>query len=282
MDSNGEKDVKIGNGGLLFDLNRYEKAYFEGSIGKKFILKNINIFVSISKEIQKTLIKSIDEDKIISIPNGIETYCDSSKKTFDNIQHKIRIISVGSLTQKKNYDFIIKTLSTLNDDLRQKLQFFILGDGPEKNLLEKQTKNMGMNSVISFIGNVDNVMDYMLSSDLFILASQAEGMSNALLEAISCGLPCICSDVGSNRQLIVGNSINTSIKKNEFLKGACGYIFTSNSKLGFLNALKSFLDLDNNQKKKLSSNAVNISSYYDIKRVAEKYEKLYNKLLFNI
>ena len=270
---------KIGNGGRLFDLDRYEKIYFEGIIGRKIILKNINIFVSISQEIKKILIKNKCADKLISIPNGVEVCNGIITRTSKKSQNKTNIITVGSLTTKKNYYFIISALATLDNSVRKKIQLLILGDGPERAPLQKQAKDLDMDNTISFIGNVGNVKHYMSSSNLFILASKAEGMSNALLEAMSCGLPCICSDVGSNKKLVVGTSTHSSIKKNEFIKGSCGYIFTPDSPTGFLGALKSFLKLDSKQKKKLSENAINLSKSYDIKFIAQKYEKLYNKLL---
>jgi L-malate glycosyltransferase len=55
---------------------------------------------------------------------------------------------------------------------------------------------------VQFLGGVDRVFDLLSASDVFFLPSRSEGMSNALLEAMACGLPAVASRVGGNPELI--------------------------------------------------------------------------------
>jgi glycosyltransferase involved in cell wall biosynthesis len=58
---------------------------------------------------------------------------------------------------------------------------------------------------IKFVGHQEAPLTFLRSVDVFVLPSRSEGMSNALLEAMAIGLPCIATDVGSNRELLLGS-----------------------------------------------------------------------------
>jgi glycosyltransferase involved in cell wall biosynthesis len=74
----------------------------------------------------------------------------------------------------------------------------IIGSGEEESSLRQMS---GEN--VQFIGQVEDVVPYLQSSDFFVLPSAAEGLSNALLEALSVGLPCIATAVGGTPDVIV-------------------------------------------------------------------------------
>ncbi len=73
---------------------------------------------------------------------------------------------------------------------------YMVGDGPERSLIEHliHEKNLEQNFV--FLGKQDLVIDILKKSDLFILPSENESFGLAALEAMACGVPCITSDAG--------------------------------------------------------------------------------------
>jgi glycosyltransferase involved in cell wall biosynthesis len=269
---------KIGNSGKLFDLTRYQNTYFEGKSGVKCIVEYIDIFISISKIIENALKKNVSTKKIVSIPNGVDI--DSNSILAKEFQTElIRVVSVGSLTAKKCFNLLIDAISDLDSKVQKRLEVKILGDGPERKALENQINNLQLNSIITLAGNVNNVSQYMRNSEVFILVSTAEGMSNSLLEALAHGLPAICSDVGNNGELIIDPSYPGMGSNVSLVSGKCGFIFEPNSVEAFKNSLISFIALAGNKKAKMSQNALEMSNQYNIVNTARSYELLYAKLI---
>ena len=104
-------------------------------------------------------------------------------------------------------------------------------------------------------------------SDIFILPSRAEGMSNALIEAMSCGLPCIVSNIPANTQLITNgeNGLVVSLDDQEALAEAIIQ-----------------LTQDEDLRQKLGQAATQtVASHYSINIIAERYLAVYEQLLSN-
>jgi glycosyltransferase involved in cell wall biosynthesis len=78
----------------------------------------------------------------------------------------------------------------------------LLGDGPMRPLLEKTTAELGLQRRVLFLGSLESVADYYAAMDVFALASDTEQMPMSLLEAMACGLPAVCTDVGDCREML--------------------------------------------------------------------------------
>jgi glycosyltransferase involved in cell wall biosynthesis len=79
---------------------------------------------------------------------------------------------------------------------KEKDQLIILGDGPERSELAELADES-----IKLLGEVNNVSEYLGAADLFVSTSFSEGLPNTVLEAMSCGLPCLLSDIPAHREL---------------------------------------------------------------------------------
>ncbi|HQU87686.1 MAG TPA: glycosyltransferase [Denitromonas sp.] len=79
----------------------------------------------------------------------------------------------------------------------------LVGDGPLRPELEAEVATAGLSDVVCLAGARDDVPAIMAALDCFVLPSQAEGISNTLLEAMACGLPVIATRVGGNCELVV-------------------------------------------------------------------------------
>jgi glycosyltransferase involved in cell wall biosynthesis len=161
---------------------------------------NKNNCIGCSKSIADNFLN--DDIKLKYIQNGVdmEKYYPLSEKDKIELRNKKNInpegriyITVGSLIPRKNIKTIVHGFNLLND---KNSLLLVVGDGTEKKELQLiSTKN------VRFIGNVDNVVEYLQVSDCFISASLAEGLPNTVLEAIACGLPAILSDIPPHREL---------------------------------------------------------------------------------
>lgn len=99
----------------------------------------------------------------------------------------------GSYCRRKNVLNLLKMLKLRQDDI-----LLLVGDGP---LLIECKKMVGNDSRYIFIGQVDSCRDYYQLADIFVSASLSEGLPLALLEAYSCGLSLLVSDIPSHREI---------------------------------------------------------------------------------
>ena len=181
---------------------------------KRMITHARRVF-SISPEISSALAAQGIKN-IVSLPNGIDTevFCPVSDIEKKTLRHKLKLppddlifIYSGRLAVEKNLRTLLLAWQIFSRRIPPpSAQLIILGDG--KNLTYSTEDELrafaGKNkmSSISFEGAVANVPEYLQASDVFVLPSYWEGMSNALLESMACGLPAIVSDIPGNRSLV--------------------------------------------------------------------------------
>ena len=77
-----------------------------------------------------------------------------------------------------------------------------MGDGPLKDQLLDQARELGLSGHVFFEGFQENVRAYLQAASVFILTSHREGLPLSIVEAMACGLPCIVTDVGGNAEAI--------------------------------------------------------------------------------
>lgn len=143
------------------------------------------------------------QKKLRIIPVGVDTiFFDGGKlkKVSDN---KFNLISVGRLDKVKGHSFAIKVVKILKDKGYQ-IHLSIIGEGSERIGLERLINDLQLNSEVTLVGKKSQleVRDYLLSSDLYILAAvpvenqRRETQGLATIEAQACGLPVVVFDSG--------------------------------------------------------------------------------------
>ena len=95
---------------------------------------------------------------------------------------------------------IIKAFKIISKEIDCKMS--LIGNGPERPRAEKMAKNLGISENVEFLGNVKNVQEILGRSDLFLLPSEDESFGLAALEAMSCEVPVVASNVGGLKELI--------------------------------------------------------------------------------
>lgn len=131
------------------------------------------------------------------IPNPVTDKVFSLKPT---LKQK-RIIAVGRLAYQKNYPMMFRAFAKVHHDFPD-WQLVVYGNGPQKDEIRGVIERLGMEGHIILAGKSDHVVEEMNKSSLFVMSSDYEGMSNALLEAVCVGLPVISTDVSGARDLI--------------------------------------------------------------------------------
>ncbi len=108
----------------------------------------------------------------------------------------LRIITTGSILWRKGYEYALLAVRDLIDR-GVATQFNIVGDGPEAQRLLYTIDDLGLREHVTWHGRrtPDEVLRLLQSADVFLLTSLSEGISNAVLEAMACGLPVVTTDV---------------------------------------------------------------------------------------
>ena len=199
----------------------WERAYSKAKISEsfdEFQVKNYGFSISLQKKVRSFSIKKSDivvtpsqhlknfilnlgfKNKIEIINNGV-FIPEENTNIFTNDQINITIVS--RLVSHKNIEKIIKAISDLNSPL---INLNIIGDGPELNQLQKISLESNNKDNIIFHGklNRDDINHIFLNSDIYIQASNYEGLPHSLLEAMSYGIPVLCTPVGECKE-ILGN-----------------------------------------------------------------------------
>ena len=199
----------------------WERAYSKAKISEsfdEFQVKNYGFSISLQKKVRSFSIKKSDivvtpsqhlknfilnlgfKNKIEIINNGVFIPKENTN-IFTNDQINITIVS--RLVSHKNIEKIIKAISDLNSPL---INLNIIGDGPELNQLQKISLESNNKDNIIFHGklNRDDINHIFLKSDIYIQASNYEGLPQSLLEAKSYGIPVLCTPVGECKE-ILGN-----------------------------------------------------------------------------
>jgi glycosyltransferase involved in cell wall biosynthesis len=139
-----------------------------------------------------------DPAAIHLIPNGVDTTrFDPGVRASDGAT---RVLYVGRLAPEKNLETLVAAAAKLAPRLEARLTF--VGDGPLRERLRAAAAELGVR--LDLVPSVDHRELPRLygAADVFVLPSFTEGHSKVLLEAMSCGLPCVASDISANRSVL--------------------------------------------------------------------------------
>ncbi len=104
---------------------------------------------------------------------------------------KYLLCTVSRIEKEKNLYFLINAAGKLKKELGDRFRIAVVGEGSEREALDRYVKQSGLEDVVSFTGGVPNeeVKDYLFASDLFLFASKSETQGIVLAEAMAAGLP---------------------------------------------------------------------------------------------
>ena len=170
----------------------------------------LNVF---SGRIKNFFVKmGVAEREIEVIPNGINSSLYTPGESSFGKKHNIKkgVLFLGRLSWQKNPEFLLKSFLKINPDKDTKL--VIVGGGElYKKMSEKYTDERII--FTGFIDTDEERIDIIRSCQIFSLASRGEGLSLSQLEAMSCGLMPIVSDVGSSKDVTGDAGVSIKIKE---------------------------------------------------------------------
>lgn len=114
-------------------------------------------------------------------------------------KESILFLSVGELNKNKNHAVVIRALARMDN---RNLHYFIAGQGKLKDELIQLASQLGISGQVHLLGYRIDVPDLMHAADVYLLPSIREGLNVSLMEAMASGLPCLCSNIRGNKELI--------------------------------------------------------------------------------
>lgn len=235
---------------------------------KYFFRNEIITPVSISEEVLKGALKEYGNTASALIHNGSAPVKPTEK--YSTVKEQIGalkmnestkvFVNVARICEAKNQQLILKAFKKLGESGENVIALIIGSYLPEEkefyeNLLKLKPEN------VFFIGKVNNVGDYLLNADVFLMSSIYEGLPISLLEAMSAGAIPICTPAGG-----ILNVVKPSI----------GYLSKDFSEEAFLNEIKKYLNSTIETKANLSKAAMSLyQNEYSMKSCAKKYNCLY-------
>ncbi|MDD1706060.1 MAG: glycosyltransferase family 4 protein [Methanoregulaceae archaeon] len=182
------------------------------------ILHRSRKIIAVSTEVKQQILTwyPIPEDKIVVIPNGVDSgrfRPDPGKGSQLRARYGISdgemvLIFVGNLFQVKGLDLVISTLEKLEG-----VTLFVIGEDVNLESYRNRVQNKGLQDRIIFTGRIlSGIEDYYAASDAFVLPSESEGLPLSALEAAASGLPLIVTAVGGLPD-VVSDGVNGFITK---------------------------------------------------------------------
>jgi glycosyltransferase involved in cell wall biosynthesis len=191
--------------GPLGDVQRLQTRR-GGPSRLKALREQADAFVVISKDIDTELSGiEIPPEKMHSINNGVDTTRFSPVEIARKIAIResmnipadaVVVIYTGRLAREKRLDTLLTAWSALRSHF-PKAELLLLGAGDQESKLRAMA-----GAGIRFLGSQSDVLPYLQAADIFVLPSEAEGLSISMLEAMSCGLAPVLTRVGGALEVI--------------------------------------------------------------------------------
>lgn len=173
------------------------------------------------------------------------------------------ILSIGRLVGWKGFPALIEIMPRLLS-VNPNFKLIIIGEGPEKETLEKKISSLKLQDKIFLTGKINypEIILYLKAVDLFVLNSGYEGLSHTILEAMAAGVPIIASKIGGNLELIKHNYN--------------GWLVDYNDKEALFNSILN-LWRDKNLQNKFTDNSEKFLEKFEFSKMIEETIKVLTK-----
>ncbi len=233
------------------------KAGFFGKLVEKLMVNLTGRIITVSRKTKADLKAMKPSEKSVVIPNGIDFKYISR---IDPEGEKSDVIFAGRLIKEKNVEFLIKAIHDVKKKIPD-IKCCIIGDGPEREKLERLVHELNIEDNVVFKGfmkNYSDLISYMKASEVFVLPSTREGFGIVVIEANACGLPVVVVDHKMNAasELIINNKngIISNFSREDIAENLINMV---------------------NKKKKMEDDCIQTSREYDWDKIVDTLEEFY-------
>jgi len=235
-----------------------------------FLIKyGTDVVIAVSNDLfQQTRDKCV-EGSIRQIYNGIDItpyskIIDKKKlRKKYGAENVFWVVTATRLVETKNLEMLIDVGAALrNTGLN--VQISVFGLGPLEQNLRQRIKALHLKELVKLQGFTDRLEEILKAADVFVLCSRHEGLPMALIEAMSAGIPAVCTSVGGMKEVIID--------------GHNGLLVQLNDVQAMADAIQRLWE-DKALRKRLSSNALlTVQERFDVQQTAADLARLYHEL----
>jgi len=250
--------------GYKYLLTRRVQRSPRSNFINKAIYSKANTIVALSNaigdSIEKALGSDLDYEVISSAKTGFIPNESEVKRIKSNHEGKFIVGHIGAIDDSHKGQQQIIELAKSMQVSEPDINFILIGSGRDLKQLKQQSEGL---ENLKFIGQIDNVGDYLSSFDMFIFPSRHEGLGSILLDAMDFSLPIVGSNIGGIPELIED--------------GVNGFLVDVNNIEGYKNALNKIYR-DKELRTTIQKNNLEKSKKYTSGIMADEYIKLYNRI----
>ena len=171
-----------------------------------------DVLITINREDHARALKQLHAKRIEYVPGvGIKTGKfrnqamdrEAKRESLGYGEKDFLLLTVAEMTANKNHITILKALALLKDKEEfRNMHYLICGRGEMWASLEESAKELGIAEHVNFLGYRTDAPELYRASDLFLFVTLREGLSVALMEAMSSGMPIVCAEIRGNTDLV--------------------------------------------------------------------------------
>ncbi len=214
--------------------------------------------------------------KIHIIPNGLPCPLAASNGTREQLRRRVRqqlriapdtfvVGTVARLDPVKHLTMLIEAVARVRDR-EPRVEAVIVGDGPERDRLERTAQNLAIADRVHFVGYQADTGPYYAAMDAYANTSLSEGMSQAIVEAMSVGLPIVATPAGDTPRLIGGSP-------------PCGLLVPHGDVDQLADALRQLATRPEWRRRLGDAAVARYRSAHDLRTMIQRYVELYERLV---
>lgn len=184
------------------------KARFYSSLDLYYSKKYFDIIQTVSFDIQNKLRPKFYSSKLLTIHNAVNTEEIQPTGTVEEVRSELGIDSgdfvigsAGRMVPVKGYDIFLE-MAGIFLTMHPNTRFLLVGDGPQKEELERKAIEMNLENKVLFLGFREDIINIINCFDIFVVSSFHEGIPMVLLEAMALKKAIVASDVGGIKEII--------------------------------------------------------------------------------
>lgn len=185
---------------------------------------------------------------------------------------KTILLSSGELIRRKNHETILRAIAQMDDSVP--IHYVVCGHGQLDAYLKNLAAQLGVASKVTFLGYRQDILEVLHTADLFLFPSYQEGLPMALLEAMACGLPVLCSHIRGSSDLMGAPLSQTECFA--FCKGGI-MVKKADDPAAYCQALSHLLSDPAALKEMGNKNRLRCQEF-TVQKVGEKMEEIYRRL----
>ena len=209
---------------------------------------------------------AVPRNRLEIVPNGVDTDVFSPSEELRlrtrkalGVESKFVWLAVGRLVDQKDYPNLFRALTLLD---RKQFVVLIAGSGPLEAELRGECARLGIDASVRFCGAHEEMVPLYNAADSFVMSSKFEGLSVALLEAASSGLPAVVTDTGGNAEVVKD--------------GATGYVIPPGNHAALGRAMQKMMSASVECRKTMSDAARQYcTQHYRTTTVVDRWRELY-------